>query len=104
MGVNEGTVCLVTGQKKLKDEYKLPNILLKINKLDMAGMMEAIKEYLKSHRGVVHLASAIWKTITVHTYGDYPLYVTPDDKMITRMLHLPSDKNKFLLDIHAQTV
>ena len=30
----------------------------------------------------------------MQTYGDYPLYATPDDKMITTMLHLPSDKNK----------
>ena len=34
------------------------------------------------------------KTIIVLTYGYYPKYVTPDDKMITIMLHLPLDKSK----------
>ena len=33
----------MAGQKKLKDEYKDPDMLLKINKSDMAGTMEAIK-------------------------------------------------------------
>ena len=48
MGVNKDTVCLVTGKKKLKDEYKDHNVLPEINKSDMAGTMEAIEEYLKS--------------------------------------------------------
>ena len=30
----------------------------------------------------------------MQTYGDFPMYATPDDEMIARMLHLPSDKNK----------
>ena len=53
MGVDEGTVCLMAGQKKLKDEYKDPNLLLKVNKCDMTGMIEAIKEYLRSCHGVI---------------------------------------------------
>ena len=36
--------------------------------------------------------------------GDYPSYVTPDNKMITRMLHLPPDKNKLLLEKDIQRV
>ena len=57
----------MTGQKKLKDEYKDPDVLPKINKLYMAEMMEAIKEYLRLCCGVVWapLAYIIWKTITV---------------------------------------
>ena len=47
MEVDEGTVCLLAGQKRLEDEYKDPNILPKINKSDMAVMMESIKEYLR---------------------------------------------------------
>ena len=53
MGVNADTSCLMAGQKKLKDEYKDADVLPKINKSDMAGMMEAIDEYLKSCCGVV---------------------------------------------------
>ena len=48
-GVNEDTVHLLAAQKELKDEYKDPDMLPKINKSDMAGMMEAIKEYLRLH-------------------------------------------------------
>ena len=52
--------------------------------------MEAIKEYLRSHHGVmrVPLAYIIRKTIQFQTFGEYPKYVTPDYEMITRMLHL----------------
>ena len=32
------------------------------------------------------------------------MYATPDDKMITRMLPLPSEKNKNLHETDAQTV
>ena len=42
MAVHEETVCLLTGQKKFKDEYKDHNVLSKINKSDMAETMEAI--------------------------------------------------------------
>ena len=43
MGVNENTVHLMAGQKKLEDEYKDPNMLPKINKSDMAR--------IRSHHG-----------------------------------------------------
>ena len=58
--------------------------------------MEAIKENLRSYHGVIRasLAYVIRKTIRVQTYGDYPMYATHDNEMITWMLHLPSDKNK----------
>ena len=45
-GINEETVHFLSGQKKLKDKYKDPNVLPKINKSDMAETMESIKEYL----------------------------------------------------------
>ena len=90
---------LLAGQKKLKDKYNDPDMLPKINTSDMAGTMGAIKEYLRSCHGVVRatLAYIIRKTILVQTYGDYPKYMTPDDEMITRMLHLPQENNKILL-------
>ena len=40
----------------------------------------------------------------MQTYGDYLTYVTPDNEMITRMLHLPSDKNKVYNEQSAQSV
>ena len=88
----------LAGQKKLKDEYKDPNVLPKINKSDMTGTMESIKEYLILHRGVARapLAYIIQKTITFQT--------TPDNEMITRMLHLPPDKNKLLPEKDIQRV
>ena len=84
----------MSGQKKLKDEYKDPNLLPKNNKSDMAGIMEAFKEYLRSCHVVVRapFVHIIRKTIIVQTYGDYFMYATPDDDMIARMLHFPSDK------------
>ena len=105
MGVDEGTACLMAGQKKLKNEYKDPDVLTKVNKSDMARMMEDIKEYLTSCCGDVQatLVYVIRKTITVQTYGNYPTYATPDDEMITRMLHLPPEKNKLHV-INVQTV
>ena len=48
-GVHEGTVCLLVGQKRLKDDYKDPNMLPKVNKADMAAMVEAIKDYCRTH-------------------------------------------------------
>ena len=80
-------------------------MLPKINKSDMAGTMEAIEEYLRLCCGVVRapLAYVIRKTIAVQTYGDYPMYVTLDDEMISRMLHLPSDKNRCTTSkVHSQ--
>ena len=52
-GVNENRLCLMTGQKKLKDEYKDLDMLPKINKSDMVGMMEAIEEYRRLHHEVI---------------------------------------------------
>ena len=74
MGMNKGMVHFLVGQKKLEDENKDPEMLPKINKSDMAGMMESIEEYLRSHHGVIKapLAYVIRKTITVQTNGDYP--------------------------------
>ena len=57
--------------KKLKDEYKDPDMLPKINKFDMTGMMEAIEEHLRSCQCVMKapLAHVIRKTILSQTYG-----------------------------------
>ena len=77
-----------------------------INKPDMAGMMESIKEHLRTHHGVVKafLAYVIRKTIIVQTNGDYPTYATSDDEMITRILYLPSHKNKLQLESSVNKV
>ena len=40
----------------------------------------------------------------MQTYGDYPTHAIPDDKMVTKMLHLPSDKNKLHNEQSAQSV
>ena len=66
-------------------------MLPKVNKADIAGKMESIQEYLRSCHAVIRapLAYVIRKTITVQVYGEYVKYVTLDDKMIARMLHLP---------------
>ena len=42
-GVHEDTVCLMSGQKKRKDQYKDPDMLPKINKYDMAGIWKPSK-------------------------------------------------------------
>ena len=52
------TVCLMAGQKKLKDNQKDPNMLPTINKSDMAGTMKAINKYFRSHCGVVRASLA----------------------------------------------
>ena len=44
MGVRESTVHLWADQMRLEDEYRDPNMLPKVNKADMAGMIEAFKE------------------------------------------------------------
>ena len=50
-GVREDTVHLLMGQKKLEDKYRVPNMQPKVNKADMAEIMEAIEEYLILHHG-----------------------------------------------------
>ena len=47
-GVHDKTIHLLAQQKRLKDEYNDPDELPKVNKADMAGMMESIEEYLRS--------------------------------------------------------
>ena len=81
-------------------------MLPKINKSDMAGTMEYIKEYLRSCHGVIRapLAYIIRNTITVQIIGDCPTYATCDNKMIARMLDLPQDKNKLLSEGDVQRV
>ena len=68
--MHENTVCLLAGQKKLKDEYKDLNVLPKINKSDIEGMMESIEEYLRSCHGIVRapLAYVIMKYVAFKTY------------------------------------
>ena len=42
-----------------KNEYKDPNMLPKVNEVDVTGMMEAMKEYLRSSCGVKKAPSLI---------------------------------------------
>ena len=58
-GVHEDTVCLLADQKRLKDDYKDPDVLPKINKSDIAGTIEAIKEYLRLYCGVMRVPFCI---------------------------------------------
>ena len=71
----------MAGQKWLKNDYKDPDMLPKVNKADMAGTIDAIKKYPRSHGGVIRapLAHIIRKTLIVETYGDYHKYPTPDN-------------------------
>ena len=94
MGVSEDTVHLPTGQMRLKDKYKDPDMLPKVNKANMAVIMKAIEEYLTLHHDIIRvpLTYIIRKTMIVQTYGDYPKYATPENEMIARMLHLPVEK------------
>ena len=48
-GVYKNPVHLIVGQKRLKDKYKNPNMLPKVNKADMAIAMELIERYVRSH-------------------------------------------------------
>ena len=86
MGVNDGTVCLMAGQKKLEDVHKDLDVLPKI------------KKSVKSHCGVVWapMAYIIWKALTVQTYGDYPKH--------TWRLHLLSEKKKNLHETNTKIV
>ena len=43
---------------RLKDEYKDPDMLPKVNEEDMEGMIEAIKEFLRSNCGVIRASFA----------------------------------------------
>ena len=93
---------LLAGQKRQKDEYKDPEVLPKVKKAYMAGMVESIKEYCSSHHGVMRapLAYIVRKTIIVRTNGDYLKYATPDDEMIAKMLHLPQEQSALSVKEH----
>ena len=56
-------------KKRLRNDYRYPDMLPEINTSDMAGTMKAIKEYLKSYCGVVRapLAYIIRKNVIVQT-------------------------------------
>ena len=102
--MHEDTVCLLAGQTWLKDKCKDPDVLPKVNKANMAGMMESIKENLKSCHGVVRepLAYIIGKNIMVQTYGNYPKYETHDDEMAARMFYLTPYKNRLHCEQSSQ--
>ena len=65
------------------------DMLAKVNNADIAGTMEAIEENIRSCHGVIRapIAYVIRKTILVKTYGDYSKHATPNNEMITKMLH-----------------
>ena len=87
---------LLAGQKRLREEYKDPDVLPKVNKCEMEGIMESIKVYLRSCCCVIRatLAYIIRKTLLVQIYGNYPKFANADFEMIARMLQLPLEKNK----------
>ena len=58
MKVQKDTVYKVEGQKKVKDEYKDPEVLPKVNKVDMIGAMEAINEGLRSCHSIERMLLA----------------------------------------------
>ena len=43
-GLCKDTVCLKAGQKRLEDEYKDPNLLPKVKKVKMAGIIKVIDQ------------------------------------------------------------
>ena len=100
-GVQKDTVHLLVGHKRLEDEYKDPDVP-KVNKADMAGTMESIQEYLRSDPGVIR--AIIRTAIYVQIYGNHSMYVTPDNKMIAKMLHIPSDKKRLHNEQSIQSV
>ena len=53
-------------------------------------MMKAIKEYIRTHHGVIQAPPAyvIRKNVIIKTYGDYTKYLMFDDKIIARMLNI----------------
>ena len=54
-------------------------------------MIEGFEEYLRSCHHVIRapLAYIMMKNTVVETYGDYPKYVTADNKTIaSRLMHL----------------
>ena len=58
MGVCEDIVHLLAGKKGLEDKNNDPDVLSKVNKADVAMMMETIKKYLRSCYGVVRVLLA----------------------------------------------
>ena len=58
LGVHDDTVHLLAGSKRLEDRYKDPDMLPKVNKTDVAGTMDAIKEHLRSCCGVIRVPHA----------------------------------------------
>ena len=102
----QDTVCLLAGQKRLEDEYNNLGMLPKANKINVAETIESIKEYFRSHYGVIRAPHAyiIRKSITGQVFGDYPKYITHDNDIISRMLHLPLDKNQLHNEQSAQSV
>ena len=72
----------------------------------MVGVMETIIECFRACHVVIRapFAYVIRKMIIVQIYGNHPNYATPDDEMITRILHLPTDKNMLLLEHNGYSV
>ena len=60
-------------QKRLNSKSTYPYVLLRVDKADMAGTVEAMKEYLRSCCGVkkVLLAYIIRKMVIVKMYYNY---------------------------------
>ena len=54
---------LLAGHKRLKDEYKELDMLPKVKKTNMAGTVEAIKEYLRPCCGVMKASRMDFKKL-----------------------------------------
>ena len=69
-GVEEKTVCKLASQNELEVKYNDPKMLPKVNKANMTGIMEDIKEYLRSCHSVkrAHLVCVMRKTIVVEMW------------------------------------
>ena len=83
--MHKDTVLVLAGWKRLENDYKAPDMLFKVNKADIAGMIEVIKEYLSSHHGVIRTPFAYVINMIIMVY-DYPKCATLDDEMINKML------------------
>ena len=92
IGVNDNTVHLLTGQRRLEDDSNDPYMLPEVNKVDIAELIKAVKENLRSNCGVVRILN----------YGDYHMSVTAYYDVIARILHLTQDMNKLLLEQSMQ--
>ena len=73
-------------------------MLPEVKKANTVGTMEAIENYLRLRHGVERapLAYIVKKMMAVHPFAQIR-YITPEDEMIVRMMHLPKAENLCLV-------